>query len=441
MQTRPAPERQERATPAPQLDAALTQFLTPLLVRLDVWLDARVVRTAYDVVVTIIRWRHSTLGLLLSELGGYLMPPGQAPAGAKRIGTLVRSDRWQSRWIDEHLWQQAEQRVQTGEATVVVWDESVWEKPETVMHTEFGSVRSSVAARLKHIRPGYYQPPTGRPICVPGLSWLGLLVVGTSGPPTVAAWRWWSNRGTLASNRRQQERQMLTSCQTAWGRRVIHCFDRGFAGGPWLTTLIVHDARFILRWPTGYKLVDAQGQKRLAWQITRGKRSRATRMIRRQGQRVTLGLYWCPVHHPDVAVPLWLVVSRRGKGQRPWYLLTNESITTADEALAVVLGYARRWQVEMAWRFCKSELAFESPRCWSWEADRKLLMLASLAYAFLLSLLLLPPLVADLLQHWCHRTGTRCQQSLAPLYRLRSAVGRLWDAYPPLCPPLAKFSG
>ena len=114
---------------------------------------------------------------------------------------------------------------------------------------------------------------------MPGLSWLGLLVLGASGPPTVAAWRWWSNRVTLASDRRQQERQMLQTCQTAWGRAVLHFSDRGFAGGPWLTTLAYYDARFVLHWATRYKL----GTKQLTWHITRGKRSRAPRLIRVHG--------------------------------------------------------------------------------------------------------------------------------------------------------------
>jgi len=40
----------------------------------------------------------------------------------------------------------------------------------------------------------------------------------------------------------------------------------------------------------------------------------------------------------------------------------------------------------MALRFNKSELAFESPRLWQWEDCLKVLYIAALAYAFLLSL-------------------------------------------------------
>ena len=52
-----------------------------------------------------------------------------------------------------------------------------------------------------------------------------------------------------------------------------------------------------------------------------------------------------------------------------------------------MFAYARRWQIELTWRENKSELAFQSPRLWHWEPREKLLLLATLAYAFLLTLL------------------------------------------------------
>jgi hypothetical protein len=41
-----------------------------------------------------------------------------------------------------------------------------------------------------------------------------------------------------------------------------------------------------------------------------------------------------------------LVVARRGSGQPPWYLLTNEPVATVEELWRIVLSYARRWQLE-----------------------------------------------------------------------------------------------
>jgi hypothetical protein len=40
-------------------------------------------------------------------------------------------------------------------------------------------------------------------------------------------------------------------------------------------------------------------------------------------------------------------------------------------------------------------------------------------------------LIQALLRFKCHRTGKRCQNTPAPLYRLRWALSRLWDDYRP----------
>jgi hypothetical protein len=98
----------------------------------------------------------------------------------------------------------------------------------------------------------------------------------------------------------------------------------------------------------------------------------------------------------------------------------------------VVQAYARRWQIEMSLRFNKSELALESPRLWSWERRLKLLMMVTLAYAFLLALLRLPrEWLCQVLRAWCHRTGKRSRETPTPLYRLRLALSRLFAAHPP----------
>ncbi len=74
-------------------------------------------------------------------------------------------------------------------------------------------------------------------------------------------------------------------------------------------------------------------------------------------------------------------------GRKPWYLLTTEPILTSEHAWKIVLAYARRWQIEMSLRFTKSDLAFESPGLHEWESRLKFLLIASLAFAFLFSLL------------------------------------------------------
>lgn len=58
-------------------------------------------------------------------------------------------------------------------------------------------------------------------------------------------------------------------------------------------------------------------------------------------------------------------------------------------------------------KYTKSELGFESPRLWSWEARLKLLMIATMVFAFLLPLLQLSldTVRGHLLKQWFPRTG------------------------------------
>lgn len=429
---------QASAQVSQQLAQELETFLWPLLIGLDRLIDKRLVRTLLKTVAGILEFRQRASGLLLSELGAYILSPAQAAAGTKRLSNLLRCPKWSSQLIAQFFWQQAETRVQElserGEDSLFIWDESVLEKPESLKVEGLCAVRSSKAKRLTRIKPGYYTPPRG-PIFVPGLNWLAVLVAGRDGPPLLAAMQWWTTRGWFQQERRALEERVLRSCARAWGQRGIHLFDRGFAGGPWLQVCKECGVRFIMRWPKAYSLLDGAGQPRKAWQITRGKRSWSQRQVwdGRRRQWYQAGVLAVPVSHPKTGMALWLVVSRPGKGRPPWYLLTTEPIHTEEEAWQVVFAYARRWQVEMCWRVNKSELAFESPRLWTWEGRLKLLLIAALAYAFLLSLLhpAVDKLRSWLLTCWCHRTGKRSRDASTPLYRLRWAISRLWLAFDP----------
>jgi hypothetical protein len=235
-------------------------------------------------------------------------------------------------------------------------------------------------------------------------------------------------------DRRTLQTEVLGECRRRLGRKVLHLFDRGYAGTPWLGLLLGEAVRFVLRWPKRYHLVDATGQERPAWQIARGKRSWGHRRLWDPNLRAyrRVGVRAFSVRHPEYERPLWLVIARsRGKNE-PWYLLTSEPIHTEADAWKIVEAYRRRWQIELVFRYTKSELAMESPRVWKWAGRLKLLWMVTVAYAFLLTLLRRPlsEVRRWLLRYYCHRTGRRAQAAKAPLYRLRAAVSRLWLEFP-----------
>jgi hypothetical protein len=427
----------EKAQEGRELENRCWEYLKPLLEELHTKVDRRLVKTLLDLVLVILMHRNRNSGLLLSELGDHLLGGERGPAGVKRIASLLHSHRWRSSLIVKYLWGRGNEKVkelkERKEEIYVIWDESVLEKSESLQAERLCAVRSSKAARLKRIKPGYFNPPGGRPIFVPGFNWLQLLVTGMKGTPVLAHLNWWTTRGKQASTKREIEGKILRKVARLWGRKVLHIWDRGFAGSPWTTLALDHHLRFIVRWNIRYHLVGPDGRKQEGWKIARGKRSWDHRMVwdaRRRCRRET-GIIAFPVHLPDDERPLFLVVSRPGYARKPWYLLTSEPVLTSEQAWKIVFAYARRWQIEMSLRFTKSEMAFESPPLLAWQARLKFLLIASLAYAFLLSLLPNTDFLFQLISTFCHRTGKWSQQISAPLYRLRLALSRLWLSFRP----------
>lgn len=311
------------------LSSRLQDFLSPLLLHLDQAVDRRLVKTFAATVSILLEQRYRATGLLLSELGAFLGGFSHAPAGTKRLSNLLRSKRWNSALLEDFLWSRAERQLQEmigrGHDALLLWDESVWEKPESIALEGLGSVRSAQAARLKRIKKGFYTPP-GPPVFVPGLQWFSLLLMGRSGPPVLAKMRWWTTRGPRAEEKRAVEASLLTECAQSWGAAVLHIFDRGFAGAPWLELLAREGVRFVVRWPKHIRLQDPLGHEAEAWKHARGQKTRSRQQIwdAHQHQFRSGGVMALPVRHPAYPGPLWLVVSRRGRNHEPWYLLTNE---------------------------------------------------------------------------------------------------------------------
>src|SRR5579859_393935 len=200
---------------------ALLSFLGPLLLELDQWLDKRLIRTLVQVIEAILSFRDRVNGLVLSELGSYLDPIGQG-GDTKRLSRLLHCPKWTAIFIERFLWGRATEQVEQGasqdEEGLVIWDGSVWEKPESLKSEGLEPVQSSKAKRLTHVKPGYYCPP-GRPICVPGWHLVGLLLVGrtiSQGPALLAVMRWWTARGWRASWARDEDKKLLEMAMKSW---------------------------------------------------------------------------------------------------------------------------------------------------------------------------------------------------------------------------------
>src|SRR5260370_35055444 len=93
------------------LEERFDVFLFPMCVTLDQPLDKRLVRPFLETIQVILGYRDRVGGLLLSELGGYLLSPDKAPAGTKRLSNLLHSPKWTAQLVEDELWQRADQQV------------------------------------------------------------------------------------------------------------------------------------------------------------------------------------------------------------------------------------------------------------------------------------------------------------------------------------------
>lgn len=420
----------------------LLEFLGPLVEQLHQAnkLDKRPLKTLVQAVEAIVAFREAGHGLLLSELGDYMDQLQGGGGGTKRLETLIHHHQWKAHQIEDFLLWRAEQQLQEwegqGEDGVLIWDGTILEKPESLKGEGLCPVRSSKGGRLTHLKKGYYRPP-GAPICVPGLHGIGLLLAGRKkqqGPPHLAALRWWTSRGVLASHEKDENCHLLRLTTRLFGRRVVHVFDRGYCGAPWLGALYGFDVRFIQRFKHRNHLITEQGEKKAAWKIACGKKGLAPRTVYDavHHRNVEGSVLFFPVRHPDYPDwPLTLVVGRR-KGLEPIYLLTNEAITTAEDAWKIVFAYLRRWRIELSFRHLKSDMAIQSLRVYRWEDRLKLLGLLTLAYGFLMNLMReeVRKARAWLLDFACHRRGKRMREVAIPFSRVRLALSKLWLAFP-----------
>jgi hypothetical protein len=430
-------EEQQAREKSQEIAEQLEEYLKPLLISLDAYLDKRLVRTLVQGVAAIVTFRNQEQGLNISELGSYITKPSQAPAGTKRMDRLLESEKWSKEIIDGLLLHQADEEKRkmeaAGEQVLYIWDGSVIENPFSEHIEGMCAVVSSTAKNLRKARKGAFNQPGGRPTVVLGVELIGGILLGKSDIPVLTTMKWWTRKGEMASTQREEEKKLLEKLAFLWGKSVIHVFDRGYAGAPWLKTLIAYSIQFVIRWKKKHLFYNAKGEKLPLSQMGRGKRSWGHKLLWdfKKHAYVKTGVVAVPVWHGETEKPLWVVIVRQ-KGE-PWYLITDIPIETEEQAWNIVFMYRRRWKIETCFRYEKCELAIETIRLMQWEKREKLFLLVALAYSFLLSLLsdTWEAVRVWVLRYYCHRTGKRLRESVVPIYRLRWAISRLWLEFRP----------
>ncbi len=405
-------------------------YLSKLQKQLSKKIDARLGRTFFDLFIAMLTFRNRPMGLLLTELGGFVTGFCSAPAGTKRISSLLRCKKWSHKLVDDFFFSRGGQRmdafIKSGKRALLLWDDSRIEKPESWFLQGLCSVFSSKGQRLTRIKKGFYHPPTSR-ICVPGYKWTGITLSALGETPSVFYMQWWTTRGKYKEWGTNIIYRMLKKIDQQIGAVALHVLDRGYANEKMLEWFTKFKQDFVIRWKSNHLFINEKGELKKIHLIARSYKAKHKRTVwdkeRKKAKSVTIA--WAPVKHPQLLDrQLYLVIIRdKNNHNGPMYLLTSLPIKDKRSAWEMCFTYIHRWEIEQAFRCCKSELSMESPRLWFFENTLKLLAMVSLVYDFLLRMLSnWKAWSKQLLANWCHRTGNRYRLAAIPVYRLRSAI-------------------
>lgn len=407
-----------------------SQYLSFLENCLSRQIDERYVRTFYDLFIAILMFRNRPMGLLLSELGGFISGFGSAPAGTKRISRLLGCDKWSHELIDNFFFKRGKQRIEKlisiRKRPLLIWDDSRIEKSESTFLGGLCSVFSSKAQRLTRIRPGFFNPP-GKRICTTGYKWTGVILSSLGEVPSVFNMTWWTTRGKHKEHGTNIIYRMLRKIHQQIGRAGLNIFDRGYANANMLEWLEKFEQDFLIRWVGHHLFVNEQGELKKIYNIARSYKAKHRKQVKDKERKKykTITIAWAPIRHQEFPdMQLYLVIIRdKNSTNPPIYLITNVPIHNRKTAWEMCFSYIHRWEIEQSFRCCKSELGMESPRLWFFARTLKLLAIVSLVYDFLLRMLgNWKPWANQLFNNWCHRTGNRYRKVAIPIYRLRAAI-------------------
>ncbi len=274
----------------------LERYLGNSLKNLDAQIDSGLVGSFYNLCVVMILFRNRAMGLVLSELGGYLLGFDKAAAGTKRISNLLRSKKWKASIIDQHFFEQTKARIadlkSQGKRALMLWDDSRIEKAESWFSEGLCSVWSSKASRLTRIKPGFYSPPSTR-IHVPGYQWTGVFLSCLGGVPSVCQMSWWTTKGKFREDPDNLIYTLLKKVHQQLGRGVVHVFDRGYANVKMLDYLFHWKQDFIIRWKKNQLLAHSIKGVKKTHLLSRSFKARGFKILRDK-QRKNTNLEGCP---------------------------------------------------------------------------------------------------------------------------------------------------
>lgn len=169
------------------------------------------------------------------------------------------------------------------------------------------------------------------------------------------------------------------------GRWGLWVFDRGFDNWQFFAFLGALRLDFLVRVKGNRCVTDlADGRRESLAAIARKVLTKTSFVWsrRHRGTGYLMHVGYAPIQIPQSGQTLFLIVAR-GFGKHPLLLLTNQSVSDPQAAIAWVRAYLKRWGVEEAGRLVKQAFDLENVRVLSWQSLVKLVWLALWTYGLL----------------------------------------------------------
>ena len=265
-----------------------------------------------------------------------------------------------------------------------------------------------------------------------------LVAVRTSlakGPARLVSWDLFSYTAPEFLSQNLVEWQFIQSLWQRFGTKVIFTMDRGFGRFSLLGEMSRLGMRFVVRMKQDVS-VDPGDERlvRLKWLAYAMTLVHWKKVYSTEEKREKIARYgWRKVKRSEVKGDLYMVLQWLEGEERPWILLTNERIESAEDAWRIVRIYWRRMEVEQSLRYVMSELGLESFRVRRMKAIKKLFALAMTVLALLVELFEGQSHLVEVICRLGRWLGLKKEKPT--LYKLRWGLRKLLLSAPSLLPP------
>lgn len=167
-------------------------------------------------------------------------------------------------------------------------------------------------------------------------------------------------------------------------KKGLYVMDRGGDGDPIFNFFLDENAQFLIRLQ-GNRILLSEG-KPISFSDIPSKLPFGLRKILKQ-HHPAITFDWQQVTLPHRMEKLTLITVRGSQDRKPMFLLTNQIVSSRQEAAFLIVRYFKRWEIEESFRFLKQAFRLEKFLIRSFRAIQRFYFLLCIAWGFLARLM------------------------------------------------------